>query len=620
MPYILLKAIFTPLFSSLLLMSYSRLLSRKWISIIGCLSIFISFFCFLLFLILPDFPTEGFRYTLYEWIPSQKINANFGFYLDSLALLMALIITGIGFLIHLYSIGYMSEDKDYGRYYACMNLFIFCMLLLVIADNLMLLFIGWEGVGLASYLLIGFWFQRPSAAQAAKKAFVVNRIGDVGLFLGLILTLLLFGTTDTQHVAALAQKQFAIGAPILTLLTLLYFSGAIGKSAQLPLFSWLPDAMEGPTPVSALIHAATMVTAGVYLVVRMYPVFLMAPFTLQVIGITGTLTALFAALSAIGQTDLKRVLAYSTVSQLGFMFLACGAGAFYSAMFHLTTHAFIKALLFLSAGNVIHMLHDETDMRKMGGLSRFFPKSNILFFIGVLALSGIPPFAAFFSKDLILEQEHMQGHEILFYLALLAAILTGFYLMRAYCLTFLGESKNEAVLPHEAPSIMIAPTLVVALLSIFGGILGYAFAKSPLLHQFLHEIAMNHAEEELQSRFTLNSDTWMAMGGSVIGIAVAFWLYGRKREKTEDSYPILKNAFYLERVYEYSFVYPLQWIGKSVLHFIEPKIIHGSVFWIDQMIDWFGKKLQLLQSGQLRSYIAWMLIGSAIILFFMSRS
>ena len=374
-------ALFLPLVSFLFLMLVSNRISRTLTGWVACGAIFIPFLIFTYVLYYYNTGSfEPIRASLFHWIPFPSINADFGIYIDPLSLLMSMIITGVGFLIHVYSNGYMEHEEDYVRYFACLNFFIFAMLLLVLASNLLLMFIGWEGVGLASYLLIGYDYHRPAAAQAATKAFVVNRIGDVGFLLGLLLTVFLFKTTDMMTVVERANAQYPEGAMVMIILTFLFFVGASGKSAQLPLHVWLPDAMEGPTPVSALIHAATMVTAGVYLVVRMHSIYLLAAPTMHLVGIVGGVTALFAALCALSQTDLKKVLAYSTISQLGFMFLACGVAAFYAATFHLMTHAFMKGLLFLAAGNVIHMMHGTTDMNNMGGLRKNFrsPKFSSL--------------------------------------------------------------------------------------------------------------------------------------------------------------------------------------------------------------------------------------------------
>jgi NADH-quinone oxidoreductase subunit L len=613
MIYAVCLALFLPLAGFLILSSMAWNVSRQVAVWIACTTVFLSFLCFAwLFLGYLNQESVSLSFFLFNWIPVEGMQADFTLRLDPLSLLMALIITGIGFLIHVYSIGYMDHDEDYARYFACLNLFVFTMLLLVLAANLLLLFMGWEGVGLASYLLIGFWYERSSAAKAASKAFIVNRIGDAGLLLGLLLTFYLFGTSDVVEVSERARQQFAVGAPILTVLTFLYFWGAVGKSAQLPLYVWLPDAMAGPTPVSALIHAATMVTAGVYLVVRMHDVFMLAPLTMHLIGIVGAVTALFASLSAIGQNDLKRVLAYSTVSQLGLMFVACGIGAFYAAMFHLTTHAFIKALLFLSAGNVIHMLHGKTDMREMGGLSKVFTKTHWLFLIGVLSLSGIPPLSAFFSKDLILEQEHLAGMETLFYIALIASILTAFYLMRAYCLTFKGPSQIEQKALEnikEAPSVMIWPLAVLAFLSILGGILGVAFNKVPLLEDFLDEIGIETIMDML-----LSPETWLSVAGAIVGIGAAVYLYLRSGYREKPVLPILRQSFYIDEFYREAIVKPLESLARGMIRIVEPRFFGGSLYAIAQGVQGGARWLQKMQSGQIRSYAAWMVFGAVLLM------
>lgn len=614
-------ALFLPLVGFGVLAAFSRVLSRRLTGGIACATIFISFLCFST--LLAAYLQGGmvpYDFILYKWLPVKGIDADFSLHLDSLSLLMTLIITGIGFLIHVYSNGYMDHEEDYARYFAFLNFFIFSMLLLVLAANLLLLFVGWEGVGLASYLLIGYWYTKPAAAKAATKAFVINRIGDLGLLLGLLLTFYLFDTGDIATISQRAGEQFVIGAPVVTLLTMLYFIGATGKSAQLPLYSWLPDAMEGPTPVSALIHAATMVTAGVYLVVRMHAVFMLAPMTLQVIGVVGAATSLFAALCAVSQTDLKRVLAYSTVSQLGLMFLACGAGAFYSAMFHLTTHAFIKALLFLSAGNVVHVLQGETEMARMGGLSKLLPKTNWLFLIGVLALSGIPPFAAFFSKDLILEQEYLHGYEVLFFVGLAASILTGFYLTRAYCLTFKGETHLlPAILKQvkEAPSVMVIPVSLLALLAMVGGMLGFSFGAVPLLEGFLQEIGITAIEHELRSGFVITPETLIAVAGAFLGLGVAAWLYTKRADTLGSPIALFRNSFYVDDAYRSVFVKPLESCSRFIANFSEPKIFGGMIKGVVQTVQELAQTFQKVQSGQIRSYMAWMVLGSVLLIVYL---
>jgi len=613
MRYAVYFALFLPLVSFLSLILLSHVIGRLWTQRIACTAVFTAFICFVG--ILVTYTSEGMaphKIFLFHWIPVQGINADFALRIDPLSLLMALIITGVGFLIHVYSIGYMEYERDFARYFACLNFFVFAMLLLVLASHLLLLFVGWEGVGLASYLLIGFWYQRPTAAQAATKAFVMNRIGDLGLLLGLLLVFHIFGTGDIAEISQRAAQELSNGAP-LGLVTMLLFIGAIGKSAQLPLHTWLPDAMEGPTPVSALIHAATMVTAGVYLVVRLHALFILAPETLQIIGTVGGVTSLFAALCAVGQTDLKRVLAYSTISQLGLMFLACGVGAFYAAMFHLTTHAFMKALLFLSAGNVIHMMHGTTLMEKMGGLSRQFGITHWLFLIGVLAMSGVPPLAAFFSKDLILEQEHLAGFETLFYVGLTSSILTAFYLTRAYCLTFTGVGHSTGEHVREAPRVMLTPVAILGLLSIVGGFLGCCDHTS-LLESFLAEVGITLIANDVGGGFLLTRETWLSIGGALLGVGSAAALYTSFRERLGLPATALHRAFFIDEIYSAAIVRPLETLAQFIAKTAELRLFQGSIDVMATATQRGAAALQQLQSGQIRSYVAWMVLGMTAIL------
>lgn len=613
MVYAICLGLFIPLLGFLILMAASATISRTLVNIIGCSTVFISFLCFLSFLI-TGIPEQTF--TLFNWIHFNQINADFALRLDALSLLMTLIITGVGFLIHLYSIGYIEHEEDYARFYSCMNFFIFAMLLLVLAANLLLLFVGWEGVGLASYLLIGYWYHRPTAAQAATKAFVVNRIGDLGFLLGLLLTFQLFGTSDIAEVMSGIGQQYPTGAAVLSVLALLYFVGAIGKSAQLPLHTWLPDAMEGPTPVSALIHAATMVTAGVYLVVRMNPLYTASPEVLYFVGAIGAITSLFAALCALGQTDLKRVLAYSTVSQLGLMFLACGVGAFYAAMFHLTMHAFVKALLFLSAGNVVHMMQGVTDMSKMGGLSEKFYRTTWLFLIGVLALSGIPPLAAFFSKDLLLDEAHAAGYQILFFLGFAASVLTAFYLVRAYCLAFTGSSNLEQKIfkaIKEAPRVMLAPVTLLAALSVVGGFLGYAFGKTPLLQSLLAKVGIGPMHT-LGLSFLYSPTTILSVVGAFLGAGSAAVIYTKYANRLGNTVQLLKNSFYVDQLYDIVVVRPLAALSQLITKVLEPKIFDGAIRVGVEVTESVAKGLQQMQSGQIRSYVAWMVAGIVVLM------
>lgn len=606
MEIVLLFALLIPLASAFILMSLSFRLPEFLIRAFGVLSIFASFVLFAYLFLSGGDSIGSHRY--FDWIAIPGFSAPFTLHLDHVSQWMGLIITGVGFLIHLYSVGYMEEEPSLARYFACMNFFIFSMLLLVLADNLLLLFVGWEGVGAASYFLIGFWHQKKSAEEAARKAFMINRIGDFGLLMGILLLLVNFGTLEIPGLLAKAT----VGGPLLTVATLLLFVGAVGKSAQLPLHSWLPDAMEGPTPVSALIHAATMVTAGVYLVVRMHPLFLLSPLTLTIVGWVGVLTALYAALTAIGQNDLKRVLAYSTMSQLGLMFLACGAGAFYAAMFHLTTHAFIKALLFLSAGNVLHGLHGDNDMRKMGGLARYLPQTNVLFLLGILALSGIPPMAAFFSKDLILEVEFSLGYYLLYGIGLAASLLTAFYLTRAYCLTFRGTAKAQSA--HESPRIMLYPIYVLAFLSLTGGLLGFSMHRLPFLEEYLQGLGLLDAEKGFSHEIFISPETWIAFFLSALSIILSWKLYS-KEEREE--IPLLSNGFYLDPLGRAVLAGPAKGSSRWISQKFEPAVVEGSLIASVSGIYFLSKQLQQLQNGQIRSYVAWFAAGFALLLLYL---
>jgi NADH-quinone oxidoreductase subunit L len=413
---------------------------------------------------------------LYSWIGAGDLSTQIGLLLDPISAVMILVVSGVSTAIHIYSTGYMAEDKRFALYFTYLNLFVFCMLLLVLSNNFLLFFVGWEGVGLCSYLLIGFWFEKATAADAGKKAFIVNRIGDFGFLLAIMAIFATFGTLQFDQVFAAAPGTLALGGGLVMAITLLLFMGATGKSAQIPLYTWLPDAMEGPTPVSALIHAATMVTAGVYMVVRCHVLFELAPFTLAVVAGVGVATAVFAASIALVQNDIKRVLAYSTISQLGYMFLACGVGAYAAGMFHLMTHAFFKALLFLGAGSVMHALAGELDMTKMGGLKKYMPYTYWTFLAGALALSGVFPLSGFFSKDEILWHALEGGHVLHWAIGVGGALMTAFYVFRLFFLAFHGSPRSKAH-PHESPANMTAPLVFLAVLSVGGGLLGLPWVE-----------------------------------------------------------------------------------------------------------------------------------------------
>jgi NADH-quinone oxidoreductase subunit L len=556
----------------------------------------------------------------HPWINAGTLHVDISFVLDHLSLFMLLIVTGVGFLIHVYSVGYMGHEEGYSRYFAYLNLFVFFMTVLVLAGNALLMFVGWEGVGLASYLLVGFWFQKPSAANAGKKAFVVNRVGDFGFLIGMFLLLANFGTLTFSDVAARLATNPAWTGGILTAIALCLLVGATGKSAQLPLYVWLPDAMEGPTPVSALIHAATMVTAGVYMIARTHFIFDRSPFALSIIAIVGTATAFFAATIALVQHDIKRVLAYSTVSQLGYMFLGCGVAAYSTAIFHLMTHAFFKALLFLAAGSVIHGLGGEQDMRKMGGLRKHLPVTFWTMTIGVLAISGFPPLAAFFSKDAILYAAFLQGTggKLLWFVGLVTALLTSFYMFRLWYLTFMGESRNHDVHPHESPWVMLGPLVILAILSFTGGWIGIGRISAYLAPSVgQHEEVAGSAQLEIVL-------TVLAVALAALGWFVADRLYRRQPERPAQlaaafptGYKLLSHKYYVDEIYDAVFVRPLLAFSRFVLEWVVDVAILGGLAWLlGGLATLGGAILQRWQSGNLRSYAAWLALGAAALLLF----
>lgn len=611
MPILLLLGLFLPLLGFITLMVFNSVTRRRAAGLLASSVIGLSFLCFLVLLCLFD---GEVKVRLFSWISLRDLNAEVAFTLDSLSLLMALIVTGVGFLIHVYSMGYMEHESDPVRYFACMNFFIFAMLLLVLASNLLLLFVGWEGVGLASYLLIGFWFQREAAAAAATKAFIVNRVGDAAFLLALVLTFYLFGTSDIEEVAERAPHELIAGGGLATLLALLYLGGATGKSAQLPLQVWLPDAMEGPTPVSALIHAATMVTAGVYLLVRLQTLYLLAPWASALVATIGALTALYGALSAAAQADLKRVLAYSTISQLGLMFLACGVGALYAAIFHLFSHAFIKALLFLSAGNVIHGMHGETNMFQMGGLKAIFNKTHWLFLIGLLALAGLPPTVAFFSKELILEVSEESSDPSLYIFGFIASMMTAFYLTRAYCLTFLGRVPPHLQGVHEAPNVMLLPLAVLALFSLFGGVFIYHGA----LQRFLLESSVTLPKGAIPPHFPFTWDVLMATLAATAAAVFAALLYTRYLHLLRLSCFLFGRGLFFNEVYNYLIVIPCRSLASFIASYSEPLLYRLAIFYPKVCVINTSSFLKRMQSGLIRSYVAWLTLGSgAVVIYFL---
>ena len=576
----------------------------------------------------------------FTWIGAGNFRAGFDLQIDHLTVVMLLVVTGVGWLIHIYATGYMAHEGGYYRFFSYLNLFMFFMLILVLAANYVLLFVGWEGVGLSSYLLIGFYFLRKSAADAGKKAFIVNRIGDFGFMLGMFLLFRAFGTLDFK---TLFDSQHAAGWPAdpmghlgtFTIACLLLFMGACGKSAQLPLYVWLPDAMEGPTPVSALIHAATMVTAGVYVVARSHILFMHAPTAMLVVAIVGCATAFFAATIGLVQTDIKRVLAYSTVSQLGYMFLACGVGAFTAGIFHLMTHAFFKALLFLAAGSVIHAIGGEQDMNNMGGLSSKIRWTYLTMLTATLAIAGAPLFAGFFSKDAILfsafkyelSGSDTSGH-ILYAFGLLTALLTAFYMFRLIFLTFHGKPRynEKKVHVHESPWSMLGPLVVLAVLSIFGGwfALPSFFGGEDYFSRFLQPVF--GAPESAGAEAAARSLEWILAGVAVaaatVGFLVAFWLYLRQPGKPEQlaksmrgAYNTLLHKYYVDEMYAALIIKPLMWISTNVLwQTVDVRTIDATVNGIADGATGIGDGVRHTQSGNTRSYAVWVVIGAIVII------
>jgi len=616
----------------------NRRLPEKTVGFIGSFMVFCSFvlsgWAFFLLIRLPEH-ARTIQSSWFDWIISGSFGSAFSFLYDPLAAVMMLVVTGVGFLIHVYSTGYMHGDGGVGRYFAYLNLFTFAMLTLVMGNNLLLLYLGWEGVGLCSYLLIGFWFHKDSAANAGKKAFIVNRVGDFGFALGVMLLFWTFAasghpTINLTEISHLAPEILA-GGGIVTLITLLLFLGATGKSAQIPLYVWLPDAMEGPTPVSALIHAATMVTAGVYMVCRLSALFVLAPATMMVVAIIGAATALFAATIGLVQNDIKRVLAYSTVSQLGYMFLACGVGAFASGIFHLMTHAFFKALLFMCAGSVMHALAGELNMQKMGGVKKYMPYTFVTMFIGTLAISGVPLFSGFFSKDEILYKAFIseQGHPILWAVGLLAAILTAFYMFRLIFLTFYGKSRMDPEVEahaHESPKSMTIPLMILAFLAIIGGYIGlpHALGGGAWFDKFLGPVfPAAHGETEavhhsLGLEYGLMITSVVAAG---IGILLAFVFYISKPERPKKMagrfpgiYNTLFNKYYVDEFYNAVIVQPLISLGTFFWRITDLRGVDGLANGSAALIGWLSSKFRLLHTGLFRNYALIFALGVIILL------
>jgi NADH-quinone oxidoreductase subunit L len=618
-----------PLVSFVIIALFGKNLSKSITTFLAPGSILASFVVALLIFFSQVSTNQSVTVPLFSWFQVGDFQADFSFLVDSLSILFTMVITGVGFLIHVYSTGYMHDEKDYNRYFSYLNLFVFFMLLLVLGDNLLLMFVGWEGVGLCSYLLIGFWFRNINYSNAANKAFIMNRIGDLGFLLGIILTFGVFGSINYHEVFAQAGS-VVVDGKLITWITVLLFIGAMGKSAQIPLYTWLPDAMAGPTPVSALIHAATMVTAGIYMVARCGVLFSMSDFTMQLISIIGISTALLAATIALFQNDIKKVLAYSTVSQLGLIFCALGAGAFSAGVFHVVTHAFFKALLFLGAGSVIHGMSGDQDIRNMGGLKKKMPVTYITFFIATIAISGIPPFAGFFSKDQMLAEIFVHN-KVLFVLAVVVSLMTAFYMFRLLFLTFFGEFRGNSIQKnhvHESPKSMTIPLMILAALSVVGGFIGFP-------HELGHQLHLHHwldgflATSIKTGKIEMTLTTELILMATTIILILTVILIARKLfvsknqvpESDEAAMPLWKEViyykYYIDEIYEAVVVKPLNRISGLLYHYIEKSGIDAMVNGIGTSVVNWSQLLRLSQTGGLGFYVMAMVISILVLIILM---
>lgn len=602
-------------------------------------AVFVSFICAItLFVQLLGLPAEqrSFRLEYFEWMSVAGLRLPVAFVFDSLSSLMVLIITGVGTLIHLFSVGYMSHDERPAKYFSYLNLFIFNMLLLVLGSNLILMFVGWEGVGLCSYLLIGFWFKDADKAAAGMKAFITNRIGDAGFLLGLFTLFFTFGSLEfSQIIAGLPPEIETLWTGPLTLAALFLFVGAMGKSAQIPLYVWLPDAMAGPTPVSALIHAATMVTAGVYMIIRLNPLFLLAPHAMEVVAVIGALTAFFAATIGLTQYDIKKVLAYSTVSQLGYMFLAVGVGAFTAGFFHLMTHAFFKALMFLGSGSVIHAMHEEQDIRKMGGLKKYLPITHFTFVCGWLAIIGAPFFSGFFSKDEILWMSYHspRGGVGLWIIGVITAMVTAFYMTRLMALTFWGGSRvPKSVHPHESPPVMWIPLAILAVLSVFAGWLGVPHVLGELLpghpgnwlEHWLSPVVrpipgLAHADSSIEMTLMVASVILAS-----VSALMAYLIYAKKpamadkiSSAIQPIYKLVSNKYWIDELYQKTLLKPLIGLSRQIWVYIDINFIDRATYKTTDVMKSSGDAVRSLQTGQLQTYAFAVLVGAVFALIFL---
>lgn len=617
-----------PLIGFLITGLFGKKLSKGLVSIVACGAVLAAFAVSLgIFFELSGSAQKSFTIDVFNWISAGRLSVPFSFLIDPLSSLFLLIITGIGFLIHVYSTAYMSHDEGFSRFFAYLNLFVFFMLLLVLGSNYLIMFVGWEGVGLCSYLLIGFWFKNTAYNNAAKKAFIMNRIGDLGFILGIILIFVTFGSIAYSDVFVLA-KNFASNNPVLVAITLLLFIGATGKSAQLPLYTWLPDAMAGPTPVSALIHAATMVTAGIYMIARSNILFTLAPTTMGVVAVIGACTLLFAASIGLAQNDIKKVLAYSTVSQLGYMFLALGVGAYTGAVFHVMTHAFFKALLFLGAGSVIHAMSNEQDIRSMGGLKKHLPITHITFLLGTLAIAGCPPFSGFFSKDEILAHA-FEHNKLLWLIGVAGAAMTTFYMFRLYFLTFWGGFRGTHEQEHhlhESPKNMTLPLIILAVLSVIGGFIGIpeVLGGKHLLDEYLKPVFQDSSFRIIHH---LSHETEYLLMAVAIAVMAASLYYAYKLYVKEKTLPVsegealkplhklIYNKYYMDELYNNLITQPLNFLSNGLHKLIDNRLVDGIVNGVGTAVNWTSSQIRLAQTGNIGFYVFIMVISIALILF-----
>jgi NADH-quinone oxidoreductase subunit L len=621
---------FFPLLGVLVNAFFMRRAGEKTIGWLGSGMIGLSFLfaCGAFFTMLGMAPQDRrLEIELFTWVAAGKFEAPVAFLIDPLSLVMMLVVTGVSFLIHIYSIGYMRGDPGFRRYFVFLNLFVFFMLLLVMGGNFLLMFVGWEGVGLSSYLLIGFWYTDDAKATAGKKAFIVNRIGDFGFLLGIFLIWTTFGTVQFTKLIPMARL-YPVGSGVITAICLLLFMGAVGKSAQFPLYVWLPDAMAGPTPVSALIHAATMVTAGVYMVARANFFFTLAPAAMTVVAIVGGGTALFAATIGLVQNDIKKVLAYSTVSQLGYMFLACGVGAFAAAIFHLVTHAFFKGLLFLGSGSVIHGMSGEQDIRHMGGLKSKMPVTYWTFLAATLAITGVPGFAGFFSKDEILWRTFSGGQTILWIVGVTAAFCTAFYMFRLVYLTFHGKfrgSKSAEHHLHEPPHTMTVPLIILAVLSVIGGYIGLPrlLGGSNPFGQWLEPMMQPAVEGAALERHGEASAELGLMVVSVLvalaGIYLAYSWYMKRSEAVKglgesSLHTVLVNKYWMDEIYSITIVQPFVKGSELLARYFDVGTIDGLVNGVGSFFSWVGGGVRRVQTGIVQNYALFMGIGLLAVL------